>query len=103
VSREDAVVLVVEDDPALSRLIATALGADYRVVTASDGAAGLRQALALPPDLILSDLLMPNMNGLELLRALRQQPQVDDVPFLLLTGQADVSVRVNALRDGAAY
>jgi signal transduction histidine kinase len=66
------------------------------------GADGLRQALALEPDLILSDLRMPQMTGLELLRAVREQPEVHDVPFLLLTGQADDTVRVNALRDGAA-
>ena len=100
--RDDPVVLVVEDDAVLCRLIATALGSHYRVVTASDGADGLRQSLALQPDLILSDLLMPQMTGLELLRAVRDQPELQDVPFLLLTGQADDTVRVNALRDGAA-
>jgi signal transduction histidine kinase len=101
-SRDRAVVLVVEDDAVLSRLITIALGAEYRVVTAPDGAEGLRQSLELRPDLILSDLLMPRMTGLELLRAVRQQPDVQDVPFLLLTGQADDTVRINALRDGAA-
>jgi len=103
VSRNHPVVLVVEDDAVLSRLIAAALGAQqYRVVTASDGADGLRKSLALQPDLILSDLLMPHMTGLELLRAVRDQPELQDVPFLLLTGQSDDTVRVNALRDGAA-
>jgi signal transduction histidine kinase len=101
-SHDGPVVLVVEDDAALCRLIASALGGEYRVVTASDGADGLRQALALKPDLILSDLLMPQMTGLELLRALREQPEVQDVPFVLLTGQAQDTVRVSALRDGAA-
>src|SRR5205807_7464532 len=102
VSHDHPVVLVVEDDAVLSRLIAAALGGQYRVVTASDGADGLRQSLALQPDLILSDLLMPKMTGLELLRAVRDQPELQDVPFLLLTGQADDRVRVKALRDGAA-
>jgi signal transduction histidine kinase len=101
-SRAEPVVLVVEDDAALSRLIASALGADYRIITASDGADGLRKALALQPDLILSDLTMPRMTGLELLHALHEQADVRDVPFLLLTGHADANVRVNALREGAA-
>jgi signal transduction histidine kinase len=101
-SRDRPVVLVVEDDAVLSRLITTVLGADYQVVTASDGADGLRQSLERQPDLILSDLLMPRMTGLELLHAVRQQPDIQDVPFVLLTGQADDNVRVNALRDGAA-
>src|SRR5947209_2358697 len=100
-SRDQPLVLVVEDDAAVSRLIAGALGAEYRVVTASDGVDGLRKALALRPDLILSDLRMPQMTGLELLHAVRDQPEVQDVPFLLLTGQTDDSVRLNALRDGA--
>jgi signal transduction histidine kinase len=101
-SRDQPLVLVVEDDAAVSRLIAGALGAQYRVVTATDGVDGLRKALALQPDLILSDLRMPLMTGLELLRALREQAEVQDVPFLLLTGQTDDSVRLNALREGAA-
>ena len=100
-SRTEPMVLVVEDDAALSRLIASALATEYRIVTAADGADGLRKALALQPDLILSDLLMPKMTGLELLQALREQAEVGEVPFLLLTGQADASVRINALRDGA--
>jgi signal transduction histidine kinase len=101
-TRDHPVVLVVEDDAPLCRLIASALATEYRVLTASDGADGLRQALARPPDLILSDLLMPRMNGLELLHAVRDHPDLQDVPFLVLTGQAEDSMRVTALRDGAA-
>jgi PAS domain S-box-containing protein len=73
----------------------------YRVATAADGQEGLDQALALRPDLVLSDLMMPRVDGEELLRALRGRREFDDVPVLLLTAKADDGLRVRLLAEGA--
>jgi signal transduction histidine kinase len=96
-----ALVLVVDDDTNLRRMIARALEADYRVATAVDGDDGLAQAVALRPDLILSDIRMPGLSGEELLLAVRARSDMDNVPFLLLTAESDDAVRWRALTEGA--
>jgi signal transduction histidine kinase len=100
-SKDSALVLLVDDDPSLRRMVKRALDKTYRVVTASDGEEGLAQAMALGPDIIVSDLLMPGLSGEELLEAVRSRPELNGVPFLLLTGQVDYTVRLRALRGGA--
>jgi len=94
-------VLVVEDNAEMNRFIADALGGSYRVVSAFDGEEGLRRALALRPDLILSDVMMPRLSGDLLLREVRERRELDDVPVMMLTAKADDEVRVGLLRSGA--
>ena len=96
-----ALVLVVEDNPAMNRFIARTLEGDYRVATALDGREGLEKALALRPDLILSDVMMPRMRGDALLREVRAHSELDTVPVVLLTAKADDDLRVTMLRAGA--
>ena len=80
-------VLVVDDDPGIRELLATALaGAGYRVATAPDGAAGLAQALYAPPDLVLTDLQMPRLDGATLCRRLMAEPRTRGVQVLVVTG-----------------
>jgi signal transduction histidine kinase len=98
---ERALILIVDDDASLRRMIARALEVDYRVATAVDGDDGLVQAVALQPDLILSDIRMPGLTGHELLLAVRATTDLVDVPFLLLTAEVDDSVRWRALTEGA--
>ena len=84
-----AKVLIVDDDGFISRLVrmkVEQLG--HEVETASDGAEGLRKALDLRPDLILLDLMMPRMNGLEVCRQLRAEPAGRDIPVVMLTAKA---------------
>ena len=95
-------VLVVEDDTFLCRLIVRALESHYSVTAAADGVEGLRHALEIRPDLILSDVRMPGMTGLELLSAIRANSDLQDIPFILLTALDDNSVRLTALRCGAS-
>lgn len=94
-------VLVVEDQPQMARMIAATLTTLYRVTTASDGQEGLEQALALRPDIILCDVLMPRMNGEQLVTVLRAQPDFDDVPIVALSGRTDEQFRIQLLRAGA--
>jgi len=93
-------VLIVEDDPAqrtgLTQLVA---GWGYAANSAPDGEAALAQIAQAPPDVILSDLVMPKMGGLDLLRALRQQEH--NITVLILTAQGTVDTAVEAIQLGA--
>ncbi len=93
-------VLIVEDDPAqrtgLTQLVA---GWGFAADSAPDGEAALLQVADTPPDVILSDLVMPKMGGLDLLRALRQRDH--DITVLILTAQGTVGTAVEAIQLGA--
>jgi PAS domain S-box-containing protein len=93
-------VLVVEDNQDMAQFIAQTLGASCRIAMARDGAAGLAEAERLKPDLIVSDLMMPNMSGDQLVEALAERPELADIPVLLLTARADEETRIEALRQG---
>ncbi len=93
-------VLVVEDNVDLNGFIAATLRPDYRVQSAFDGREGLEKALALQPDLILSDLMMPGMSGEDMVRELRRQAAMRDVPVVMLTARVEPELRQRLLRDG---
>ncbi len=94
-------VLVVEDNPEMNRFIVETLASEYRVISALDGRDGLKKALTLQPDLVLSDVMMPEMSGEDLLRDLRSRPEFEGTPVILLTAKADQKHRVHVLRMGA--
>ena len=93
-------VLLVEDNPDMAEYLGGALARSYRLTVAGDGAEGLRLALAAPPDLILSDVMLPGMTGDRMVEALRQHPELAAVPVILLTAKADEALRVRMLRLG---
>jgi signal transduction histidine kinase len=97
---EAPLVLVVEDNRDMAEFIARTLGGHYRIATAGNGREGLRKAEELAPDLIISDLMMPEMSGDQLVAALAHRPNVRDTPVLLLTARADEETRIGALRQG---
>jgi CheY-like chemotaxis protein len=76
--------------------------ADYGVVEAVDGADGLAQAAALRPDLILLDLMMPNLDGYTVCRRLKADPATRAIPVIFLTASADRDVNRQATAVGAA-
>ncbi len=94
-------VLVVEDNREMNQFITTTLAAEYCTATASDGQEGLEQALALRPDLILTDVMMPYLSGNQLVQQLRTYPELDTTPVVMLTAKADDELRVQLLRQGA--
>lgn len=93
-------VLVVEDNADMNAFIAAALRQHYRVARAFDGRDGLDKALALRPDLILTDVMMPTMGGDEMVLALRRHPEMVDVPIVMLTARADDELRVQLFKTG---
>jgi DNA-binding response OmpR family regulator len=83
-------VLVVEDDPSVRGLLQTLLSAEgYDVATASDGLAGLVKATSSPPELVLLDLMMPDLGGVRVLEEMRDDPDLADIPVIVVTGKAD--------------
>lgn len=94
-------VLVVEDNADMNRFVMQCLESDYDVVCAFDGRQGLEQALRHPPALVLSDIMMPNMSGPEMIQQMRAQPQLQSVPILLLSAKADEELRIELLDHGA--
>ncbi len=93
-------ILVVEDEPKLARALQKGLSEEqYAVDVAGDGDEGLHLARAKAYDLVLLDLMIPGMSGLELLRTLRAEGQ--DVPVLILTARDAVADRVEGLDSGA--
>ena len=86
----DVRVLVVEDDPSVRGLLQTLLSAEgYRVATASDGLAALVKASSQPPALVLLDLVMPDLGGVRVLEEMRDDPELAQVPVIVVTGQVD--------------
>jgi DNA-binding response OmpR family regulator len=93
-------ILLIEDDPAIVAGLELNLSLEgYQVVSASDGERGLRIASETPPDLVLLDIMLPGMNGLEVLRQLRQRDP--DIPVLVLTARGEEADKVLGLQMGA--
>ncbi|WP_422366335.1 PleD family two-component system response regulator [Pelagibius sp.] len=95
-------ILVVDDIPANVKLLEVKLSAEYfDVLTASDGPSALELARSEAPDLILSDVMMPGMDGFELCERLKADPQTSHIPLVMITALSDVSDRVRGLEAGA--
>jgi PAS domain S-box-containing protein len=94
-------ILVVEDDPDVQSLMVRALALEYQIEAASDGAVGLDAALAIRPDLIVTDLKLPGLSGDELVRQVRTHPELDTTSILVLSGMGETAVRIQLLSEGA--
>jgi DNA-binding response OmpR family regulator len=96
-------ILLIEDDADIALSLRYNLEKDgaFDVTTVRDGEDGLAAALARPPDLVLLDLNLPGMDGMEVCRRLRAAPETAEVPIIMVTARADESQRVNGLDLGA--
>lgn len=94
-------VLVIEDNADLRIFLAQSLSQRYSVLTASDGTEGMSLTLEHMPDLIVSDLMMPGRDGLELCSDLKNDSRTDHIPYVLLTAKADVESKLKGLSRGA--
>src|SRR5688500_6420489 len=101
--REDNSVLIVNDEHDQLRLMRSLLNkAGYLVLTADDGVEGLALAKRQRPDLVISDVTMPRMGGLDFCRHLRSDSELKSVPILLVSAlQKDTETVVAGLRAGA--
>jgi signal transduction histidine kinase/DNA-binding response OmpR family regulator len=103
-SRQDTgrpTVLVVEDNAQMRRFIRESIESRYTVVEAEDGRTGIHQALETMPDLIVSDIMMPEVDGYELCRTLKADFKTSHIPIILLTAKASQGSQVQGLETGA--
>lgn len=94
-------LLIVEDHQDIRNLIAGELGGNFRILEASDGEEGLRMALEHNPSLIISDVLMPKMDGIELCDKIRRNERTAHIPFIMLTARSSVKQQIEGLEHGA--
>jgi two-component system phosphate regulon response regulator PhoB len=95
-------ILVVDDEPDITALVAYHLAkAGYRVTTASNGSDALRAASEQRPDVIVLDLMLPGLSGLDVLQALRKQDETRDVGVIMLTARREEADRIRGLSLGA--
>lgn len=94
-------ILVVEDNKELAYFLSSVLSSFFRVETAFDGQEGLQKALENIPDLIISDVMMPVMDGFELCDQLKNDFKTNHIPIILLTAKVDADSRLTGLKKGA--
>jgi CheY-like chemotaxis protein len=94
-------ILIVEDSPAVAGVIQAALSKEgYKVIVACDGLEGLKLAISERPRLILTDSVMPRMDGIGLMRALKGNPMTSEIPVIMLTSKASSEDEQMALEYG---
>ncbi len=101
----DATVLVVDDDPVIQGLLRVNFEMEgYGVITADDGVEGLARARQDHPDVVVLDVMMPRMDGLEVARALKGDPATAPIPVLLLSAKAqEADLRAGEATGADAY
>ena len=94
-------VLVVDDNPDMREYVRGLLVDDYVVATAPDGAAALQQVRARQPDLVLTDVMMPVLDGFGLLRSIREDPDLKHIPVVMLSARSGDEATIEGLEAGA--
>ncbi len=98
-----ALILVVDDEPSILKLVKATLEAkQYEVITADNGLDGIALARTQAPDLILLDVMMPQMDGTEVRKRLAADPKTSEIPVVHLSAVGDFQKQLDALDEGAA-
>lgn len=92
-------VLIIEDNKDMRHFIKNAIKNDYHVITASEGEAGVKLAIERVPDLIISDVMMPKMDGYEVARTLKSNHITSHIPLVLLTAKGDNQSRIRGWQE----
>ena len=94
-------VLLVEDNPDVIAYLSSFLSSHYQIITAKNGQEGIDRAVEIIPDIIVSDVMMPEKDGFELCQALKTDERTSHIPIVLLTAKADQEDRIEGLTHGA--
>ncbi len=94
-------VMIVEDDEDMRTYISGLLELTYNVIRSGNGEEAVKFAYEYQPDLIISDMMMPGMDGYEFMRAIKKDSNVSHIPIILLTGKDGVDARLQGLEEGA--
>lgn len=100
-SSETPSLLIIEDNRDVVTYIESILKRDYNIEIARNGQAGIDKALEMIPDIIISDVMMPEKNGYEVCQALKQDERSSHIPIILLTAKATTEDRIEGLKEGA--
>ncbi len=93
--------LVVDDNPDISELVSDGVGDEFEVVTASDGEEAMVRIAERKPSIVIADLMMPKMDGIELCRRLKSEKETAGIPVIILTAKHDLGAKVEGLTLGA--
>ena len=95
-------ILLIEDDKDLRKIIAEYLEeCGYHVIIATRGQCGYRMFRKIEPALALLDIMLPDMNGLEIIRRVKSEQHLNDIPIIIISGQADLKDRLEGYLTGA--
>ena len=98
---QSPLILIVEDNPDMTRYISSFMESDYRILTAGNGKEGLNKTIDKYPDLIISDVMMPEMDGFEFCKQAKRDERISHIPIILLTAKADMTSKIDGLEFGA--
>lgn len=99
--KDKPVIMLIEDNIDMCRMLQLQMKNDYTVFTAHDGSEGLKKIYRHHPDIIITDLMMPGMNGIDLLRSVRQDFNISHIPVIVLTAKNTEEDKMEAVRSGA--
>ena len=100
-NEEDPVsILIVEDNVELRNFLSDILSESYRVLTATNGQEGLDQAREYIPNLIISDIMMPAMDGLDMVKNIKENREICHIPIILLSAKSSLDDRISGLEQG---
>jgi len=94
-------ILIVDDDPMNLRMLTTILREDYTVFAEREGKSCFKSAVGLQPDLILLDVIMPDINGFSIIKLLKEEPTTRDIPVIFITGLSEAEDEVKGFSLGA--
>lgn len=100
-SKELPIVLIIEDNDDLNQYLCKTIGKFYNVITAKDGKEGLEKAFKAIPDLVVSDVMMPEMDGYAFCQTLKNDNRTSHIPVILLTAKSDDSSHIEGIKLGA--
>ncbi len=94
-------ILVIEDDEEIRLYLEEVLSPYYKIITARDGDNGLQRTLTEIPDMVISDIVMPGTNGLQIVKRIKNNPNTSHIPVILLTSSTNLETRIEGLEQGA--